>query len=274
MSIYDAKSKQNKCYAYEIIREGHLIKPYLDVEQVFDSIDEMNINKTLFLNKVQKDIVNLFTKEYGKTIDNDDIYITDGSRVVVKDGNEQNKMSFHIIIAPKNINLLYRTNTKFGNSSAYHFYTTLLKMDEDFYTKLLDGTVYTKDRAFRCIGSYKNKDEAQCFQKVDNVTFESINKIAVDTFLKFAITHEDLNLETEILETPLFEQTVKDKRFILTNQLTTTDYITTELIYRINKGVTNGMFCIKDDKYEVSDFTGCDDVVYTGFSKGFFGLKH
>ena len=75
------------------------------------------------------------------------------------------------------------------------------------------------------------------------------------------------------METPLFEQTVKDKRFILTNQLTTTDYITTELIYRINKGVTNGMFCIKDDKYEVSDFTGCDDVVYTGFSKSFFGLK-
>ena len=82
---------------------------------------------------------------------------------------------------------MYRTNTKFGNSSAYHFYTTLLKMDEDFYTKLLDGTVYNKDRAFRCIGSYKNKDEAQCFQRVDNVTFESINKIDVDTFLKFAM---------------------------------------------------------------------------------------
>ena len=187
MSIYDAKSKQNKCYVYDIIREGLLIKPYLDVMQVFDSIKKMNINKTLFLNKVQKDIVNLFTKEYGKTIDNDDIYITDGSRVVVKDGNGQYKMSLHIIIAPKIIKLLCRTNTKFGNSSAYHFYTTLLKMDEDFYTKLLDGTVYNKDRAFRCIGSYKNKDEAQCFQKVDNVTFESINKIDVDTFLKFAM---------------------------------------------------------------------------------------
>ena len=82
ISIYKAKTYRS--YIYEIIREGLLVKPYLDVEQKFDTIEEMNNNRIVFLNKVVVDIIKIFEKEYHQIITINDIMINEGSRKIEK----------------------------------------------------------------------------------------------------------------------------------------------------------------------------------------------
>ena len=77
----------------------------------------------------------------------------------------------------KHANLMYKTNVEFGESSARHVYSSLLKQDEEYYKNKLDNAVYKKDGAFRCIGSFKNRDDVSCLHQIDTTTCKPINKI-------------------------------------------------------------------------------------------------
>lgn len=273
ISIYKAKTYRS--YIYEIIREGLLVKPYLDVEHKYNTLEQMNENKLIFLNKVINDIIKLFEKEYSQIIVKNDILISDGSRKIIKrESNEEYyKMSFHIIISPKNANLVYKTNVKYSESSAYHFYSSLLKYDEDYYKDILDGHVYNRDGAFRCLGSYKDKDDDVKLCQIDTTTYKPIKKYDEYTYLRFAITYQDPENETIILRTPMLEQTKTQRKYIANTEIKTTDYITNELIYRIKKGISCGLYKKNEFGYETNDYMGCD-VNYIGFNKGFFNFRN
>ena len=107
------------------------------------------------------DIIQVFQKEYNQNITKMTYY-----RWKTQDQQYNYKafykLRFHVIITPKHANLMYKTNVKFGESSAYHVYSSLLKQDEEYYKNKLDNAVYKRDGAFRCIGSFKNRDDVSC----------------------------------------------------------------------------------------------------------------
>ena len=105
----------------------------------------------------------------------------------------------------KHANLMYKTNVEFGESSARHVYSFLLKQEEEYYKNKLDNAVYKRDGAFRCIGSFKNRDDVSCLHQIDTTTCKPINKID-DFFPPFSITHEDLNKKAIELKIPVIEQ--------------------------------------------------------------------
>ena len=266
MSVYDKKKYKN--YVYEIIHEGLLIKPYLDAERYYETEEEMETHRPIFLNKCLNDIIKVFKNEYLHNITLDDIMVCENSRKKY----DKYKLSFHIIISPKNKNLLYKTNIKYGISTAYHFYISLLNCDIEYYKNVLDVAVYSRDRLMRCIGSYKDYKETENLKQINTTTYEPIKKITLDIFLKFAITYENTNVETIILNTPLFEQTTSIYKPTTRSEIKTTDYITNEIIYRIEKGVPQGFFHYINNEYISSDFNGCS-AKYIGFNKGFFTFR-
>ena len=198
---FDKPSQKRKGYVYEIIREGLKSKPYLDVEHVYESEEEMKHGKNEFLNKVITDIIKVFHNEYIETIEPDDIAIAEASR---KKGENGFKLSFHIIVSPVNKNILFNTNIILSpsqmSSSPYHFYTSLLRIDEIYYENFLDGGVYDWDKNYRMLWSYKDYKDVVKFASVLYPSFEKSNSKSGDFFLKYVISYEDTTKPTILLQ--------------------------------------------------------------------------
>ena len=262
--------KNKRSYIYEMIREGLTVKPHLDIEHVYNNFDEYQMNRVIFLNKCISDILDIFKKEYEYEITRDDIYICENSRST----DNGFKMSFHFVISPKKINLLFKTNVKYGGSSAYHFFSLLLSRDPLYYSLFLDKSIYTRDRLMRCIGSYKDINDEEPMTFIYSTTYEKETKITKDIYLNCLITYQNPKNETIYLITPMIEQTETNNKPSILKEIKTNDHIKNELIKRIGDGISNSLYYIDEhNKYVCDDFDGCK-MKYIGFYDGYTTLTH
>jgi hypothetical protein len=196
----------NHYYINEIILNGIHRKPYLDLEKIYPDEQTYLANKENILRNLRKDIITVFDKQYNEVLTKKDIQFLESSGKV----DTRFKISFHIIISPMDRTLCY-TNNKFTESSAFHLYTSLISLNED-YTELLDAQVYNKDCTFRIIGSAKNLTDHRTLKPLG-----STNK------LRYMLTYIDPTHEVTVLKTPLIEQSTKSKKIIKYKQVPQTD---------------------------------------------------
>jgi hypothetical protein len=208
---------KNKCYVNEIVLNGVKRKPYLDLEKVYDKKSTLDKNYKKIIQKLQTDIIKVFKTEYNKTITIDDILLLDSSGKV----NGGYKLSLHIIVAPKN-KTYYYTNSKYTESSAYHFYTSLINLDKSYEEELLDPQVYNTDVNFRIIGSCKNEDDNRMLKPIDSKTFDIIDLTSAEK-LDYLLTYVDESKPMYKLNTPIIKQTTKLSNKISKDAPTKTD---------------------------------------------------
>ena len=212
----------NKYYVNEIILNGVKRKPYLDLETVYDNKKTFDANFKNVVKKLQTDIIKVFAEQYNVKIKASDILLLDSSGKV----SNGYKISLHIIVSPKD-KTYYYTNSKFTESSAYHFFTSLINLDPS-YEKLLDYQVYNSDVNFRIIGAYKNKDDIRVLKPIDSKTLEVIELNQVEK-CDYLLTYINNTKPICELITPIAKQTIKPINRIFKNAPTTTDcnnYIT------------------------------------------------
>ena len=215
-------SFDGKYYVNEIILNGVKRKPYLDLEITYPTEKELNSNFKKIIKKLQTDIIKVFSEQYGVSIKKSDILLLNSSGKV----KEGYKLSLHIIVSPKN-KTYYYINSKYTDSSSYHFYTSLINLDS-FYESLLDAQVYNADVNFRIIGSHKNKDDNRILNPIDSLTFEEIHLKNIDK-LDYLLTYLDESKESCQLKTPIIKQTINSTTKIIKNNPNRTDlnpYIT------------------------------------------------
>jgi len=148
--------KINLDYAYEILLENKYYKPYLDIEWLFECVDDLNAyNEEKFLDQLRIDIIEIFKDEYKISIKCEDILVLSSSA--------DNLKSYHVIINA-NINgkgealgktLVFENNVRDKENSAYSLCYYLMKKSSDYITKL-DWRVYSIDREFRMPYAYKS----------------------------------------------------------------------------------------------------------------------
>ena len=206
----------NRYYVNEIILNGVKRKPYLDLETVYENKKIFDANFEKIIKKLQLDIIKVFAEQYKVKIIASDILLLNSSGKV-QDGY---KISLHVIVSPKD-KTYYYTNSKFTESSAYHFYTSLINLDPA-YDKLLDPQVYNSDVNFRIIESYKNKDDYRVLKPIDNKTFEIIELTSTEKS-NYLLSHVDINKPICKLITPVIKQTTKSVNKIYKNVPTRTD---------------------------------------------------
>ncbi len=177
------------------------------------------------IRKLQKDIIKVFKMEYNELITINDILLLNSSGKV-PDGY---KISLHIIVSPEKKSFYY-TNSKFTESSAYHFYTSLINLNEN-YKDLLDPQVYNTDINFRIIESYKNFNDNRCLLPIDPETYETID-VDDDSKIDYLLTY--IKRENKKLITPIIEQTITAKKYISLNKPSTTD-ICEDLFKKVQK---------------------------------------
>ena len=85
----------DKYYINEIVLNGIKRKPYLDLETVYANKKIFNTNYKKIINKLQSDIIKVFTDQYNVRIKKSDILLLDSSGKV-SDGY---KFSLHIIVS-------------------------------------------------------------------------------------------------------------------------------------------------------------------------------
>ena len=140
---------EGKRFIYEMIRSNKPCRPYLDIEKTFDCEPDAKFKKEL-INTLCQEIVIIFKTDYGLDIADSDIYITDSSDS--KDGKY--KVSYHFTISTKEKQLLYETNRKGYDGSAFHLAKRLCDNLGEF-KEYIDLSVYSLDRCMRIINSYK-----------------------------------------------------------------------------------------------------------------------
>lgn len=199
----------NRYYINELVLNNQKRKPYLDIEKIYYNEEEYEQNYKKIIKKLQKDIINVFKKEYNENITIDDILLLNSS------GNYDNKYKFsiHVIISPKD-KTLYYTDSKYSKSAAYHLYTSLINIDSN-YKDILDPQVYKSEFNFRIIESYKDYNDDRNLKPIDVRTFENI-KISINEKLEYFLTY--IKSESKQLNTPLIEQTTKVKNTIIKNK--------------------------------------------------------
>lgn len=186
----------NKRYLNEMILVDKPCKPYLDIEWIKDSD---NINEYDFILQLINDIILVFQKRYNITITENDFYITEA--------HSETKISFHLVITTKEYQLLYKTNVKKENNSAYDLYSALVENNHN-YEKKLDGCVYSKDREMRCIYSTKF-DQVRLFIPItipdikNKKNTHNVRRTSdfIPNFHDYLITHLS-NLPIQFINTP------------------------------------------------------------------------
>ena len=183
-------------YANEIIIDGIKRKPYLDLEKVFESKEIFDKIFSPFVEKLIKDIVIIFDTKYNVKLDATDILLLNSSGKV-SDGY---KISLHVVISPKD-KTYYYTNNKDTDSSAVHFFTSLLELDPT-YTDFLDKQVYNKDANMRMILSHKNLGDDRVLNPIDLYT-HNVLKLNSEQKLDYLITYVSIDKPIHKLTTPL-----------------------------------------------------------------------
>ena len=260
----------NRYYVNEIILNGVKRKPYLDLETVYENKKIFDANFEKIIKKLQLDIIKVFAEQYNVKIKASDILLLNSSGKVPSGY----KISLHVIVSPKD-KTYYYTNSKFTESSAYHFYTSLINLDPA-YDKLLDSQVYNSDVNFRIIESYKNKNDNRVLEPIDSKTFEIIELTSIEKS-NYLLSHVNINKSICKLITPVINQTTKSVNKISKNAPTQTDSNNKITIlvkkyhptaYQTGTNTDNGVLYNFNytDRKEPCPVTGC---IHTG-TNGFY----
>ncbi len=184
----------------EIIMSHRPCKPYLDVEAYLD-FDPDLIYKTNFLTELKNDIISIFKTDYGKTITTSNIFVSDSSNHTINPEHKY-KLSFHLTITTRQPQILFKTNKKQSENSAYHLAHALNNL-KDKYEQFVDTNVYSTDREMRTVYSYKSLSDLRQL-----IPFDS--NIEIDP-LDYLITSFDLEQPYEFIHIP----------FVFNNELAT-----------------------------------------------------
>ena len=204
-------------YINETIINGQKRKPYLDLEKIFDDKEAFELKYDEMFHKLRKDIIKVFKSEYQQTLKERDVLILDSSGKV----GTKYKLSFHVIVSPKKT--LYYTSSKHSESSAYHFYASLVYLDVS-YRDYLDESVYNTDFNFRIIGAYKTIGGNRCLVPIDSKGA----KIDLDDDAKLNYLLTYIHKDSQQLITPKIEQAIAvnkkgEKKIIKENKPPKTD---------------------------------------------------
>jgi len=140
---------------FEVILSDRPCKPYLDIEWETGSSRSIEKIENDFVKKITNDLIKIFDNRYNILIEEDNLMISTSHKI-----NRTIKLSFHITIDRKDDSgqLVFRTNRKGYNDSAADLCIALIELDQKFYEKKIDQSVYTLDREFRTIYSNKHNE--------------------------------------------------------------------------------------------------------------------
>jgi len=197
--IYKTESINDR-HLFELILSHKPCKPYLDIEWLKNKKEK--IDHTEFINTLSTNIIKIFSEKYNKSIEKENIMITTSHSNI--------KISFHIIINKiiNNKQLVFETNIKGNENSAWDLCNELSKLNKDYETKI-DSSVYTTDREFRTIYSNKTNVFRPFIPYNTKIRKNSKIKLSTDECLKYIITHS-IN-DYEIIKTPGFNISISPK---------------------------------------------------------------
>jgi len=140
---------------FEVILSDRPCKPYLDIEWVNDSKRSIKSIEDHFVKKITNDLKRIFNQRYGIEIEDHNLMITTSHKI-----SRSTKLSFHLVIdcQVNGQQLVYRTNRKGYNDSAWDLCVALIESDPNYYEKKIDQSVYTLDREFRTLYSNKHNE--------------------------------------------------------------------------------------------------------------------
>lgn len=202
-----------KYYAFEIVKDRVMRKPYLDLDKVYPDEATMIKKRRKIIPKLVADIIRLFKAEYNQVLIRDDIKILESSGKT--DGGY--KLSLHLVVSPDNLSYYY-TSGRYNESSAFHLYTSLLKTNPE-YADILDQQVYNKDASLRIIGSHKSFKNDRGLIPISSTTLKPI-ELNTKKKLNYFLTY--MQKDTIQLNTPIVEQSTKRKNQMSQNTPTKT----------------------------------------------------
>ena len=261
-----SKTAWRKRYIYELICSDKPCKPYFDIEWKVNTID---IKPNILILNLIDDIILIFQNRYQKTITYDDFFITEAC--------SDEKFSFHIIITTKNPTLVFNTNRKRCNNSAWDLFQAL----KDKYSNIIDESVYSLDREFRTIYSTKY-DEYRLLRPITvnelKTTYKAkyVNKTSdfISNYLDYFITHYE---NIEFINTPPYENIIVkkshlDKKY---NAKETDDFIVLRILELLQTVHPTAIYSgrVNTTGYRF-DYTDRNEPCYTGRShkKNGFGV--
>jgi hypothetical protein len=177
----------NQRYIYEMILSDRPCKPYLDIEQHLDTKPDDAFLANL-VDELKGDICNIFRTDYNIEIQTTDIYVLDSC--AMKDATKF-KLSYHFIISTKDNQVLFKTNRKELEHSAYHLAKALYDKNPK-YKEMVDLSVYTTDREMRTINSYKTPTD---LRQLKPLNYQNND-------LDYMITAYDLEKQHSFIKTP------------------------------------------------------------------------
>jgi hypothetical protein len=245
-SISDLEINGNY-YVNEIVIRDAPRKPYLDFEWEYTNEEEFKANFKRVTRKLQQDIITVFKTGYGIDITKNDILLLNGSRPLE---SGKFKISLHVIVSPKD-KTYYYTNSRDTTSSAFHFYSLLMELDEKTYEQFLDPQVYNSEFNFRIILSAKNYKDTTVLQPIDPETLKPLDLTRRTDKLEYMLTYINKS-KTQELYTPVDEQTDKPNRNVTFNSPTRTniDKQIMKLVHKFHPSAVyrNTVTCTSADK--------------------------
>ncbi len=146
-----------------------VIKSLRDIDLIIE--EDNNYNKDEILNNVLDEYNKIFYDSFNITINKKD--------VVIIDGTTNKKISFHII---------FNNNTFFYNSSQQKEYIkyihskNIVLKNEIQLNKIIDSSVYNKNKNFRLANQAKLKNNKHTFKIISNHNFK--DSLIIDYFSK------------------------------------------------------------------------------------------
>ena len=199
-----------RSYCNEIIREDIYSKPYLDIdiELSKDELVKKYEIKKECLDEIINDSIEIFKEEYNVELKRNNFKILESSGY--DPNKKKEKLSFHIIISDKKKHICFNSNKMGGSSTVYHYYLCL-KEKGGKYKKYIDGGVYTKDREFRLIDSYKELNDNRKMIAINHKTYKKITKkLSPTEKLEYFITHKSKKKLLNNIYTPII---CKEKKY-------------------------------------------------------------
>ena len=208
-------------YVNEIVTMDQPRKPYLDLEMIYPDKETYEKKYKSLMKKLIRDTMKIFDEKYDEKINKEDILLLNSSGEI----GGKYKISFHVIVSPKD-KTYYYTNSKYTSSSAYHFYTSLIELDEN-YKEMLDGSVYNEELNFRIIESAKKPDDKRILVPYDSINIKKID-IKLSDKVQYFLTH--INKKCIELKTPIIQkiqnqqiQKIQNKKIINIREPSYTD---------------------------------------------------
>lgn len=220
--------KSKKKFLQEMFPDGTKRKPYLDIEHYYPSEKEFKKDFKRIIPQLVDDIIKVFDTEYYIKIKPSDVLLLNSSGK----SSDGYKLSVHVVVSPKNETYYYTNSKSVENSTAYHLYTCLINLNDEYKDKpnfndktpgYLDPQVYRKDATLRMIGSGKFPTGERILVPIDSVTLKELN-LSDKNKLRFLISYVDDSKPTYLLNTPLIKQTTKNKKIITRNNPPTTNF--------------------------------------------------